>query len=39
MEWFQGLIITVVANVISYYVCKWLDGQKETDKKGNQPEV
>lgn len=25
MEWLISLILTVMANVIAYYICKWLD--------------
>ena len=23
---FNSFLVTVVANVVSYYICKWLDG-------------
>lgn len=33
MDWFISLIVSVTANVISYYICKWLDGNGDNDKR------
>lgn len=33
MDWFISLIISVTANVISYYICKWPDGNGDNDKR------
>ena len=35
MEILISFILSIMASVIAYYICKWLDG----DDSGNQPEA
>lgn len=32
MEWLESFIISVIAGVVSYYICKWLDRDGPGDK-------
>lgn len=32
MEWLESFIISVIAGVVSYYICRWLDGDEPGDK-------
>ena len=34
MYYYLSFIVSVVANIASYYICKWLD----RNRKGDQPE-
>ena len=31
MEWLIAFIISVLASVVAYYICKWLDGDDRSD--------
>lgn len=32
MEWLDSFIISVIAGVVTYYICKWLDEDGPGDK-------
>lgn len=32
VELFQNFLVSVIAGVVSYYICKWLDGNGHSDK-------